>query len=84
MSVLMSEKKETLDNVRIKSLIGEIQRGEIKVDTLINASYDFSRNIQALYFSCTRKNLKSDMADMIINHGQSTADIDILKGIIRK
>lgn len=64
---------------RVKSLVGEVMRGEHSIDFLPNSSYDFSEERQAMYFSNARKNMKSDMAHATIECGQQLEDIKILK-----
>lgn len=66
---------------RISGLINEVLSGEYKKDVLINSAYDFSGELQAMYYANMRKNMKSDMASAVINHGQQLDDLTILKGL---
>lgn len=64
---------------RIEVLIDEVKQGLHTKDALINSSYDFGEKMQALYFSNMRKNMKSEMADSVMNHKQQLTDLKILK-----
>lgn len=68
---------------RITELIDEVKHGLHTKDILINSSYDFSGEMQALYFSNMRKNMKSEMADSVMNHKQQLADLKMLE-VVRK
>ena len=50
---------------RIHSLVQEVMSGEHPMDTLPNASKDFSNEVQAIYFSNTRRNMESDLFHII-------------------
>lgn len=69
------------ENAILQDLVQEILDGKHIKDTLGNASYDFSGKTQALYFSNTRKNVKSDMGFLVINGFQSLDDLKIMKMI---
>lgn len=78
----MSDVLEGVDsNVsnRIHGLVAEVLKGEHEVARLLNSSYDFSNEMQAMYFANTRKNLQSDMGHVIMEHHQQLDDIKWIK-----
>ena len=66
-------------SIWIDRLMKEIREGEYKKDILPNSALCFTREQQAQYFSNLRKNLQSEMADVVINDFQSLKEIEILK-----
>lgn len=66
-------------NERRERFIKEIQNGEIGRDVLSNAAFPFEEDRQAIYFSRTRKNMKSDMAYATMHYGSYTDDLKLLK-----
>lgn len=65
----------------VQDLVREVLNGEHQKDRLINSSYDFSKEAQALYFSNTRKYLRSDVTAHVVEDNQRVDDINIIKMI---
>lgn len=66
-------------NTGIDRLIREIQEGVYEKDTLPNSALGFTREQQAQYFSNLRRNLQSEMADIVINASQSLGELELLR-----
>ncbi|MDE6873670.1 MAG: transcriptional regulator [Lachnospiraceae bacterium] len=73
------EKSLNSASIGIDRLMKEIQEGEYQKDILPNSALGFTREQQAQYFSNLRKNLQSEMADIVINDLQSLKEIELLK-----
>ncbi len=66
---------------RIEKLVQEILVGEHRKERLPNSSYDFSKERQAMYFSNMRKNLQSDVSDIVMNTNHRLEDLEMLSMI---
>lgn len=75
MTVVLNEKT----NIRRNRLIEEIQSGQMTKEVLLNASFPFEEERQALYFSKARNNMGSDMAHATMKHSVQTDDMKILE-----
>lgn len=75
MAVVLDEKT----NIRRNRLIEEIQTGQMAKEVLLNASFPFEEERQALYFSKARNNMESDMAHATMKHSIQTDDVKILE-----
>ena len=64
---------------RRSNFIAEIRCGEKEKDVLLNSSFPFEAERQALYFSFTRRNIKSDMAYATMHHSNNTDDMAIME-----
>ena len=53
------------------TILREIESGELVRETLAEDAVSFTGEHEAMYFSNLRKNLKSDLAALVINTGQS-------------
>lgn len=60
-------------------LIEEISSGEKRKDILLNDSFPFKTELQAIYFSHTRRNMESDMAHATMCQAGCTDDLKILE-----
>lgn len=74
-------KSENEGRQQVHVLVEEVLRGEHKKDILLNSSYEFDQEVQAIYFSNARKNMSSDIAYVVMNDNQQLEDIKILKGL---
>lgn len=75
MTVVLNEQT----NTRRNRLIEEIQTGQVAKEVLLNASFPFEEERQALYFSKARNNMGSDMAHATMKHAVQTDDMKILE-----
>lgn len=64
-------------NERRNNFIMEIRCGE--KDVLLNSSFSFKAERQALYFSFARRNIKSDMAYATTHHSNNIEDMVIME-----
>lgn len=64
---------------RIPKLVAEVASGEQKRDHLINASDDFSGQVQAYYFSNARRFLSSMVGDLDMNGKQDLKELRLKK-----
>lgn len=65
----------------IDDIIKEIKSGEYKKDILSESAVSFTGEHEALYFSNLRRNLQSDLAELVISVGQSLDDLRVLRKI---
>lgn len=63
----------------LDTMLREIERGELVRETLAEDAVSFTGEHEAMYFSNLRKNLKSDLAALVINTGQSLDDLALLR-----
>lgn len=63
----------------IMQLTNEVIAGEHVMDTLPNDAQSFSDETQALYFSNTRKNMKSDVFHIIVNANQQLDEVPYMR-----
>jgi len=59
---------------RARELVQEVCNGDYKIDKLPNAAYDLRYERQAAYFSHARKNMKTDIAHIIMYANQQIYD----------
>lgn len=72
-------KKEQEKKDRIFELIREIRRGEYELETLPSLAYPFEEERQAMYYSNLRRNMESDMAQLVMEHHQQLNELRLIK-----
>lgn len=63
----------------VRRLTDEILSGKYRIERLPDDAFDFSNEVQAMYFSKARKALHSEVAYLTMTISQDLRDLEILK-----